>query len=126
MTDEETKKLKEHHDKDVEEIKTRLTRLEFEFESVAKEIKAIRNDITDEAVVTKNLSDSLIRFEVSVNKINELSHNYYNLLTELQDMKITRSVDSMILKAVKFVAGGIVMIIIGIVFALIFTGTPKL
>ena len=112
--------------KDFDSIKTRLTTLEYELKSIKSEIDAIRTIIGEETAVTKHLSDSLIRFEVSVNKINELSQNYYNLLTEMQDMKINRTVDAMILKAVKFVSGGAVLIILGVVFAFIFTGKPSL
>lgn len=112
--------------KEIDSIKTRLTNLEYELKSIKSEIEDIRVVIGKETAVTKHLSDSLIRFEVSVNKINELSQNYYSLLTEMQDIKINRSVDAMVLKAVKFVSGGAVLIILGIIVAFIFTGTPSL
>ena len=112
--------------KEIDAIKSRLTNLEYELRSIKSEIESIRISIGEETAITKHLSDSLIRFEVSVNKINELSQNYYSLLTEMQDIKINRTVDAMILKAVKFVSGGAVLIILGVIFAFIFTGTPSL
>lgn len=118
--------LKDYHEKDVADLKKRLIELEYEFRIVRDELAIIRKALDNESAITKNLSDNLIRFEVSVNKINELSQNYYNMLTELQDIKINRSVDELVLKGVKFVAAGIVVIVLGIIFALIFTGTPKL
>lgn len=115
-----------YNSKDIDAIKTKLTDLEYSLKSVKSEIETLRKNLGEETAVTKHLSDSLIRFEVSVNKINELSQNYYSLLTEMQDIKINRSVDAMVLKAVKFVSGGVVLIILGVIVAFIFTGTPSL
>lgn len=111
---------------DIETLKEKVDVLE-------KNYRNLRDDLLKLSLNIRNLENStnkiehleqtLIRFEETARKLSELASNYNELNNEIQSMKVSRSVDNVIMGAVKFIGGVVVVGMLSVVFSLIF-GIP--
>lgn len=111
---------------DIETLKEKVDVLEKNYRNLHDDLLKLSLNISNLENSTnkiEHLEQTLIRFEETARKLSELASNYNELNNEIQSMKVSRSVDNVIMGAVKFIGGVVVVGMLSVVFSLIF-GIP--
>ena len=113
----------QRHDFDIETLKEKVDILEKNYNNLRDDLLKLSLNIRNLENSTnkiEHLEQTLIRFEETARKLSELANNYNELNDEIQSMKVSRSVDNVIMGAVKFTGGVAVVGMLSVVFSLIF------